>query len=294
MPSDLVFPIRVVVDPDCLLCTPKHLGLLRHLYPNAKVVIVEAKSKEGKAIIERLGATRLPIYLLGKEVEQAPSFSYLRSYVVESDGEYMMRPDVVMHEVHLARPRTLRHLDLFVAALAPDSVKAALEVLRFFQETKPNDMTLSLHMLVQEAAPADAAPSPGAHESGAVRAAAASEVQASTSGPLLAPGGDAELTEGRRQLCLFQHASLGDLFTYLGCRSQAQDAAQANACLVLGPAVQQCVDGPEGEQLLRRDAQLVRDLGVMRGPAMLWENRYGPFQFYEVDSLGRLTRKSGR
>ena len=45
------------------------------------------------------------------------------------------------------------------------------------------------------------------------------------------------------------------------------------------------VAGEEGRRLLRFDAQLEHDLGITSGPspALMWENRYGPFRWHEIE-----------
>ena len=43
------------------------------------------------------------------------------------------------------------------------------------------------------------------------------------------------------------------------------------------------MEGGEGRGLLRQDARLARELGINESVAILWENRYGPFGWHEVD-----------
>ena len=56
-----------------------------------------------------------------------------------------------------------------------------------------------------------------------------------------------------------------------------------STCLELTEPLNRCLSGPEAESLLRKDARLVRELGISGGPVLLWENRYGPFGWHEVD-----------
>src|SRR5205814_411611 len=141
--------------------------------------------------------------------------------------------------------------------------------------TRSKRLTISVHYLVEEivAGGRDAA---GGRAADSVRAARVEEIRKPSPGPLVAPGGPPELQEDIRQICLFQHAPLADFFTYLECRNQAlSDAQRGTICLQMSDAIARCVNGPEGETLLRADARLAREMGLVAAPAMLWENRYG-------------------
>lgn len=253
---------------------------------------IEADSKEGKALIEQFRLTRLPVYLLDDAVEQTAPFEQMRSLFVPSQSGYMLRPEVVKPEAHVIRKRVPGHIDLFISPLAPTGSRATAELLQLFRETKPKGVTFSLHMIVQETAAPAERPTAQANADGTVRAAPASEIDTASPGQLVSAGGAAELQESLRQACLFQHAPLGDLFTYVACRSQElQNPARPDACLSPSASVKQCLKGPEGQALLRQDARLVREWGISTGPALVWEDRYGPFPFYEMDSLGRLVQE---
>lgn len=287
--SDLAFDIRVVADTDCTVCPPKFVDVLKQAYPAARFTTIPAGSKDGKAIITRVGATRLPLYLLDPAVAQTATFQQLKGWYVQVGDGYLVRPEAAKPDVHLARKRLRRHLDLFVLSLSQESANASVELLRWFQETKAKDLTFSLHFLVQEAAQEPSHPSSPESPRGPVRAASVTEIGTSTPGPLISAGGEAEIQESLRQVCLFQHAPLGDLFTYLTCRSQnLPNPKRADVCLVMGEVVKRCIEGPEGERLLREDAKLVRELGIAKAPVLLWENQYGPVEFNEVGSLEPL------
>ena len=128
----------------------------------------------------------------------------------------------------------------------------------------------------------------------AVRTAALSELDTVTSGgPLASLGGAAELKESKRQACLFQYASLGEVFRYLTCRnSDLKDPQRADLCLAADFTVQQCINGPEGQALLWDSAALNRAFDITSSPVVVWENRYGPFTLSEVGTLERLVGES--
>lgn len=294
-PSPIAFDLRVVVDSRCRLCEPHLLDSLKTFYPAARVVTLEAGSKEGQRLIEQVKAVGLPLYVLDGAIEQAANFAHLKSTFEKVGDVYVVRPDVAMPTVHLRRERRPHHLDAFVTSLAPLTAQAEWQLMRFFHEAAPDDLTFSMHYIVQEAAQ----PGPGPHPApgaadGSVRAAGVKELGASSPGPILSLGGPQELAESRRQACLFQHAPMGDFFKYIACRSQdLANQALAESCLVMPDEVKQCLEGPEGEALLRQDAAMARSLGIVAGPMVLWENRYGPFNFYELTSLKSLVDPDG-
>jgi predicted DsbA family dithiol-disulfide isomerase len=292
--SPLAFDIRVVVDGACPACQPVFLESLKAFYPAARITTLQADSREGKQLIEQVKATALPLYVLDGAVDQAGNFPRLKSFLEKTGEVYVVRPEVAMPTVLLGRERRPHHLDLFVTPLAPLTAQAEWELMQFFRDTTVGDLTFSIHYIVQEAAQPASAPTAG-NSGGSIRAAGVKEMGTSSPGPVISLAGPVELAESRRQACLFQHASMGDFFKYLACRSQdLQNPAVAESCLVVPDEVKRCVEGPEGEELLRQDARTARSLGITAGPMVLWENRYGPFNVYELSSLKSLVEPEGR
>ena len=294
-PSQLAFNLQVVVDPACPMDQLAPLEWLRHLYPAARVTSIEADSRRGRRLLARVKPHRLPLYLLDAAVEQTETFPQLKGNYLKGPDYYLLKPRRGVPDVDLDRQRLPHHVDLFLSSLSPLSTQGALELLRVLQETRPRHLTLSLHFIVQEAV-RDSAPAGGAPASPQPgRSAPVAELDALSPGPLISRGGAEELNESLRQRCLFQHASLGAFFTYLYCRSQdLTAAARAETCLVPGEALTQCMEGPEGEQLLRADARLARDLGITDGPVLVWENRCGPLSWYDSTTLQQRMIETSR
>ena len=108
------------------------------------------------------------------------------------------------------------------------------------------------------------------------------------------PRGEAEIAEDIRQLCVFQHKPIGEFFNYLSCRNQnLADLQQGPRCLKPDAEVKLCIEGGEGQKLLRQDARLAAELELSRAPTFLWENRYGPNGFNDVD-WRNLLRNTGK
>ncbi len=283
LPSPLVFGIRLIVDGACPLCRPTYTDAFKQLYPSAAVTTVDVESKEGKQLIQQAKLLRLPAYLLERKVEEAANFQAIRNRL-EPAGEalYALRPEFALPTVWLERQRRPHHLDVFAQPLAAATPYAEQRLSDFLAHTDRQDLTLSFHVIVQEGAGVPRQEPPAAKDG--VRAAGLNELATVSPGPLLSLGGPDELREGLRQACLFQHAPLGDFFKYLACRNaDLTNAQRAEQCLARDERVARCIEGGEGEGLLRQDARLVQALGVKSEPVVLWQNRYGPFGIYQVD-----------
>ena len=276
------FDVWVVRDPACRACEPTLLDALKTRHPAATVKLVEAQSAEGRALIAKHRARALPLYVLDKKVESDGNFrALLDQYYAKSADQYIVRPglDTFLPTVWLDRPRAPRHLDVFVEALSSFGTQAVVELARYLAQKAPEDVTLSLHFIVQESATADGAAAVSAPE-GKLRSASLGELGRETPGELTSRRGEDGVQESLRQACLFQHASMAAYFSYLDCLN---GGAASAACLRGDAAVKRCMEGGEGRGLLRQDARLARELGINESVAILWENRYGPFGWHEVD-----------
>lgn len=275
------FDIRVVVESGCPHCEPTLATNLKRLHPGAALRLVGHDSDEGKELIARHAATTLPLYVLGRGVEQDPSFSRLLPVAYYRSGDdYLIKtgPTNYYPSVQLARKAGHRHLDVFVEPLSDVSIRGERELAAFLVENvaRLKDLTFSFHFLVKEAIP----------DAGARREdgkASLAEL-GSAPGKLWSRHGPAEVEESLRQACLFQHAGIGTFFTYLACRNEdPHDARRWDKCAAPSERVKACIGGKEGSELLRRDARLARELGIDREPVLLWRDRYGPYGFNEVD-----------
>lgn len=281
----VAFDVVILSDKGCAVCGPTLEEVLKRQHPAAKFKTVDAASAEGKALADKHGVQALPFYVLDKGVEKDPNFNTLldQFYAKSADG-YVVKPggNTFRSQVRFKRARRAGHLDLFVSPLSLFSTQVESEFMRHLKTADLKDITLSFHFIVQEGVKARDVPS-GAK--GEARAASLKEAkQTPEAGPLLGLRGEAEVQEARRQACLFQHAPVSDFLAYLDCRNQnLNDASRADTCLKPTEAISACIKGGEGDKLLRRDAELVRDLDINTAVAVLWENKYGPFGWHEVD-----------
>lgn len=293
-PISPVFDIKIVTERSCSFCQPHLVEGLKAKHTGAKVTVLDAETKEGKELLSKHAAESLPLYVLDKKAEQERNFPELLSqfYARSADG-YVVRPtpSTYIPVVQLGRKRQPRHLDLFLESLSWRSAQGASEILRYLAEKAPDDVTFSVHFVVQEAADLDPKAEPAS--AGKTRVLKASAKPKAASAPRFTSAqGEAEVLEDLRQICLFQRADMRQFLTYLDCRGQnLQDNRRAVSCLNASDVLTKCMNEGEGAGLLRQDAQLARDLRISGAPMILWENRYGPFRPHEVDWRAMISDK---
>ena len=278
--APVAFDIKIVNEKGCKACAPNLLETLKKFHPSARITEIDAASEEGKTLIARHGARALPLYTLDKAVEGEPNFrETLSKFYSVSAGAYIIKPGAgtFLPSVQLGRGRQPSHLDIFVEALSPQAAQVAAELSAFLVENAASlrDLSLSWHLVTQEAPSPAASAAPSGSKKPALGAASPTR--------LTATGGEREVAESLRQACLFQYASFSDFMTYLNCRYyNTADSARAAACLKPEGKIKECIEGGEGEKFLRADARLAAEL-ELKAPALMWENRYGPFMWGSVD-----------
>ncbi len=284
----LVFNIRVVTEKSCKVCEPTLMDALKRQHPGAKFATIDSESAQGKELIKKHKADTLPLYVIDKAVERDPNFKrLLDSFYRKSDEDYVVRPFTAdfYPTVQLKRARVPRHMDIFISPLSPFAVQAESEFVRFLQETGTKDFSFSFHFILQEKVVVN--PEVGAvpqENPGVTRSVSMNEVNRRFPGPLISENGDEETKESILQVCLFQKAPVSAFFAYQACRSQnLSDPAQPAKCFEMTEEIKDCMQNGESEKLLRQDARLVKELGLNTSIAILWENRYGPFGWHEVD-----------
>lgn len=291
--GNAAFDITVVTDSSCEVCAPTLLGNLALLHPKANIRKVDAGSKAGQELIKRYGSKTLPLYILDSKVEKDVEFSRLLpvAYYKFRDA-YLIRhgPTNFFPSVWLERERRPRHLDVFLEGLAPVSIVAEQDLIRFFlEESKAlGSLTVSLHFITHEESVPAKTEVPA--QAGAPTRTASLAELAGEPGELTSPRGEAEIVQDVKQACLFQHVSLGIYAAFLTCsHKNLNDPESAQKCVPPeSEAVYACIAGKEGREILRRDARLAAGLNIIRGPMFFWENRYGPFGWNETDWRGLL------
>lgn len=277
------FHIRLVTQKSCRICAPPLLEDMKKVYPSAAISIVDSESAEGKALIKAHRARVLPFYVLDKDVEKDANYKgKLENFYSASAGEYVFKPGPATFapSVQLGRALTPGHLDVFVEALSPDSMQVASDLMATLtaDPDRTKDLTLSWHLVTQEALAAEN-PEAAAAPAGSKKMVLSGGVKTR----LTSSRGEAEVAESLRQVCLFQYESVSTFMTYLNCRYyNLADMGRSWQCYKAEGKVKDCIEGGEGEKFLREDARFASGLEA-RAPALLWENRYGPFTWGTVD-----------
>jgi len=292
----VAFDVKVIMETSCSFCKPTLSDAIKRQHAGARVSVVDADSPLGVYMIARYNVRTLPFYYFDKKVEEDSNFENMKGYYIKTGDGYSIAPgaDTYMPSIQLDRERVPHHLDVFVESNSPFTVPFEAQLAKMLVDIGAPDLTFSIHYIVQETVKGEEKSfSSGKLPSTEVRAASLkNEFQTVSVGPLTSRGGERELQEDMRQICLFQHASIGTFFMYLTCRNQNLAAdSWGDTCLQMTDSIQKCLEGPEAENLLRQDARLVRDLGITAGPLLLWENRYGPFGWHEVDWNAILAEK---
>lgn len=278
------FQITMVTEKACTVCGTSLEDVFKRQHPAAKFKALEPSSEEGKALLAKHHASVLPFYFMDKGVEKDPNFnSLLNQFYAKSGDGYVVKPGPTSFspQIQMARKRVPNHLDIFVQPLSSFAVQSEAEFMRYLKTAELKDITLSFHFIVEEGVKADS--KSGAK--GEVRAVSLKDAQQQAAvGPLIAARGEMEVQEALRQACLFQKAPIAAFLAYLDCRNQnLGDVSRATACLQADEGLKACIQGEEGKALLRKDAALVRDLEINTSVSVLWENRFGPFGWHEVD-----------
>ena len=279
------FDIWIVRESACTACELTLLNNLKKLHPGAAFKILEADSNAGKAMIAKHRPQALPLYVLDRKVEAEDNFSsLLNSQYARSADQYIIKPGPESYTptVQLSRARQPRHLDILMDPFSPFAARAQTELITFLTRSKVKDLTFSMHFLVQEGVSTEGMLVKAA-TGNTPRSASLSELREMKPGPLTTGRGEVGLKESLRQACLFQNAPMTVYFSYVSCRDQALMDPEVPQCLRPDDRLKACMAGAEGERLLRYDARLARDLGVNTSFALLWENRYGPFGWHDVD-----------
>ncbi|MCX5786365.1 MAG: hypothetical protein NTX59_11820 [Elusimicrobia bacterium] len=281
------FDALAVVETGCKFCGATLAETIKQIHPGVNIRIIDAGSKEGEGLIKQYDARVLPLYVLDKKVEHDPNFqNLLKVSYAKSHDNYLILPGQGNYtpSVQLRRKRAPGQIDVFVKSLSPVTTAAEAEFLKFLTETKASDLTFSFHYITQAVAAATEAPASPGPASGKAAGVPRRGDKAGHPASLTADKGDLEIDEDIRQICIFQHASIDNFFTYLNCRNQnLDDTMRASSCIEKSETITKCIASGEGLELLRQDASLIRELEIKDGPAFLWENRYGPFGWNEAD-----------
>jgi protein-disulfide isomerase len=269
--------ITILNDERCDDCNVAPLiPKLKELFGADTVVNeIDYSTQEGQAIYDASALNALPALLFEEEVVTLPVYAELEPYF-RPQGEYLMLAIGATHDPTKeicsngiddtanslvdcddpdcegsleCREEIKGDLQLFIMSDCPYGRKA-IEALYELNQKMGEDIDYDVHYIASEI--------PSGFNS---------------------LHGQYEVEEDIRQLCVDEHNSKEVHLEYLYCRSvNGVNGVDWNACAQSSgvdiDAVEVCVDGEEGAQLLREDIKVANSLGVSASPTWLAHNRY--------------------
>ncbi|TRZ96485.1 hypothetical protein D4R78_00635 [bacterium] len=230
--------LLIIVPKACLTCnTDRPINLLKKYFPGLQVDYLFYPSRRADRLLKQHSITKLPVYLLGKEVSQEKEFAKLMQRLDKKGDFYLVDLRFVGFSYFLGRQRFKGKLDLFISLFEKDSQKL-LKLMKQFHPT--------IHFLAKE----------------------------SKESKFDASRGGLEVEEYLRAVCVEKY-NPRVFWDYLECRSGNIYSSWWDDCLP-GQDIKQiksCAQSQEGEKLLKENISLNKELGIMLGPTYLLDNQ---------------------
>lgn len=275
----------IVNDKRCAECgqiSSQVLGQLKGVFPNIQSREIDYNDKEGQEIYNSAKLTTLPAFLFTSGIENEAGYSNIANYMVPQ-GEYKSlrvganydpskeicdngiddtdngKVDCADSECSgtlLCREEIKKSLQVFIMSDCPYGRKA-IEALKPVVDNANGELEYEVHYIASQKA----------------------------DGGFSSLHGQYEVDENIVQLCAFEY-SPDAWFDYLYCRStKGVKGVDWKTCAaetgVDVDAVQSCFDGDEGAELLTKDIQIAKDLGISGSPTWITNNKY---KFSGIDS----------
>ncbi|MDD3987735.1 MAG: hypothetical protein WC293_00115 [Candidatus Omnitrophota bacterium] len=229
--------LTVVTAKDCAACnTEAAVNSLKQKLPGLEVASLYYPQKEAIGLIEKLGLSGLPAYILDAGIEKTQVFDNLKGNLEKTGDSYILKPEVAGVAYLLDREAIKGRLDVFISLYNKD----AFEILELVRDFNPKIHFLALAL-----------------EDG-----------------FDAPQGRMEVEEGLRGVCLNEYYP-EFFFDYISCRAKNINSSWWEDCAkgFDTEKIRECARGPQGVSLLKENIQLNRELKIMFGPVYLLDNR---------------------
>jgi len=223
------------------------------MFPGVSVKYVDINSKAGKKLAPKYHIEKIPAYIFGAEILTTHNFHKVKPSLRYVADKYIPLPEMVGATIYVKRQWKPDQFDLFIACLserANFTLRKTLETLANCKD-KPaarSTMNLRIHYIAHEEA----------------------------NGSLIAPGGIAEIEEAKRQLIIKKYHD-EKYYNYIKAKSRRLGSSYWEDALLevgLNPAeIKRLARSPKAEVLLRADAKLVEELGIVGDVAFLLDNR---------------------
>ncbi|OQB09442.1 MAG: Trifunctional nucleotide phosphoesterase protein YfkN precursor [Candidatus Omnitrophica bacterium ADurb.Bin205] len=229
--------LTVVTSKDCAVCnTEVAVNSLRQKLPGLEVASLYHPEKNALALVEKLGISGLPAYVLDKGIEKAQAFDSLRDSLNKIGDYYVLKPEVAGVAYLLDRERFKGRLDVFISLYDKDS----FEVLGLVGDFNPKIHFLAIAL-----------------DDG-----------------FDAPKGMMEVEEILRCVCVNKYYP-ELFFDYISCRAKNINSSWWEDCAkgLDTDKIRECARQGEGGSLLRENIQLSKELKIMFGPVYLLDNK---------------------
>lgn len=229
--------LLVITKKNCLSCDTKNtVDYLNKIFPGITPVFLFDTDAKAIKLINELGINGLPVYLLGREVEQETGFNSLKKNLNLKNDFYVLNPDIAGLSYYLNREKKEGNLDLFISLYGRDT-SVTLEAIK--------DFSPDIHFLAIEEN---------------------SKFQTATGG--------IETEEYLRCVCVKKYYPK-EFWNYLICRAKNIQSSWWDNCLgsLDSSKIKTCATSVEGVALLRENIKLNKELKVAFGPTYLLDNR---------------------
>jgi len=228
--------VTVITSKNCVTCeTESFTGYLKKLFPGLVVKYLYYPDSRARDIIKKLNLNAIPVYLLAKNVQSEKNFDTIKELLELKEDYYLAKPELAGVGYFIGRPETKGTLDVFLS-LFDKETPATLDVLKEFNP--------KIHFLVLYGA-----------------------------GGFDALKGKAEVEEDLRAVCVEKYYP-GKFWDYMICRSKNIDSSWWDNCLIGADTgkIKTCSVGPEGQELLKDNSKLNKEMRVMTGATYLMDN----------------------
>jgi len=229
--------LLIITPKSCNVCNSEGtVRYLKTLFPGLVTSYLYYPNAKANKLISNFGIRALPVYLLGKEVEQEKSFDNFKDHLETKGNFYMLKPSFSGIAYYLDRKSIKGRLDLFIS-LYDKNASALLEMIKEFNPV--------IHFLCIE----------------------------KTKGNFEAQGDNLEVEENLRSVCVQKYYP-ANFWDYISCRAKFINTSWWQNCLggLDTDKITRCAQGEEGKELLRENISLNSELEIIFGPAYLLDN----------------------
>lgn len=228
----------VISSKDCFACdTEKALNFIKASFPGINVTFLNYPDTKSEKLIKDLGIKGLPAFILNKDIKEDKSFANFKQFLLEKQDYFLVDPSSSGIAYFINREKKKGSVELFIGLFEKDS-DLVLDSIREFNP--------QVHFLAIE-----------------------------KESKFEAAKGALETEEYLRSVCIKKYYPEA-FWGYITCRAKNNQSSWWDNCLASGidaSLIKTCATGKEGENLLKENIALNKELQVMLGPTYLVDNR---------------------